>query len=302
MLSGNVGLNSPQFIADFLVTHIKPSFEIVKQKVGNLTLQARIVHLFPENEIPDLLTYTKNTQLMIIDGLKVSLPSWFDSNEYISKLQKQLKFFLDQNKDLSVVVDELQTQPDFDNPNSSKIFRDAIILLGDKMNDWYTRYESYCANLLLSSDIPVDYFLLSKNAELAQISSFKIYSRSIGKLGTRLEVARDFIKYSQNAKQFKHELSPLLASGRLLSDSLSRLNFFLDVSNSDNLDDMFNLTPYLASRTDMQRLEGYIDELEVSLSSMSEELILKQGFVHAPVPVSEATDQLQQDISNVILS
>src|SRR5487761_1777690 len=145
MLSGNVGLNSPQFIADFLVTHIKPSFEIVKQKVGNLTLQARIVHLFPENEIPDLLTYTKNTQLMIIDGLKVSLPSWFDSNEYISKLQKQLKFFLDQNKDLSVVVDELQTQPDFDNPNSSKIFRDAIILLGDKMNDWYTRYESYCA-------------------------------------------------------------------------------------------------------------------------------------------------------------
>ncbi len=302
MLGSNVGIYSPQFIADFLVSHIKPSVELVTKKFGNLTVQSRVTRLFPSNDIPDLLSYTRNNQIAIIDSMKNSLPSWFNSDSYISKLQGQLKYFLEENKELSSIVDELQDQPDFKDLGASKVFRDAIILLGDKMNDWYKQYENHCANLLLISDIPVDYFLISKNAELAQISSFRVYRTCISTLSTRLSIARDFVKYSQNAQHFKHELSPLLGAGRLVSDSLAKLNFFLDVSNSNNLDDLFRLTPYLQSRTDSARLTMYLEELETMLANMSEELISKQGFVHEPMYVSEATNQLQQDLANVILS
>jgi hypothetical protein len=301
--SGNAGINSPQFITDFLVTHINPSIEVVTKRIGNLRLRQRVIQLFPPNEKPDLLEYTKKTQLSIIETFSQSLPEWFSKDQYISRIQGALREYLDSNKELSSTLEQLESKkPEFDKPASVKVFRDTIILLGGRMSEWYSQYENYSAELLLISDLPGDYFLLSKDAELAQLSAFNIYEKSIKKLSTRLSIARDFIKFSQNARTFKSDLSPLMASGRLVSDCLSRLNFFLDISNSTDMDEMFRLSPYTVEKTDMKRLESYLQDLELALASMNEELVPRLGFVHETVPLSETTERLQRDIANIALT
>ena len=302
MLDVSVGVNPPQFLADFLITHIKPSIETIRRKIGNGYLQSRILHLFPPNEIPDFVTFAKQNQLTIIHNMKGNLPSWFNEDQYIARLQTQLESFLERNKDVYNTVEELRAQPDFSNPDDAKIFRDAIVLLGDKMGKWYLAYEQFCADLFLVSDIPVDYFLVSKDAELSQLSSYKIYSKNMGKLDTRLRVARNFVKFSHYAGEFKNELSPLLGSGRLVSDSLARVNFFLDVSNASNIDEMFHLTPYLASRTNVERLNQLTQELELSLASMKEQLIAQQGYVHDQVILSQSTNHLEEDLANIVVA
>ncbi len=117
-----------------------------------------------------------------------------------------------------------------------------------------------------------------------------------------MSIARGFVKFSQNAQKFKSEASPLVASGRLLSDSLSRLNLYLDVNNSESLEDMFKLSPYFQKRINQAKLDEYLSDLETSLAGVNDELILRQGFVHDRVTVSESSTEFQNDLANVILA
>ncbi len=161
----NVGVNAPQFIADFLVSHIKPTLEPFTQKLGSLELRGRIYRLFPSNEIPDLLEFAKRSQLSVIESLNAELPSWFDLEKYVSKLQDHLNAYLNNHTELQSAVQKIGEKTELDDIESVKAFRNAINLLGDRIPEWYNSYENYNANLLLISDIPVDYFLISKDAE-----------------------------------------------------------------------------------------------------------------------------------------
>lgn len=297
----SVGVNSPQFIADFLVSHIKPTLEPFTKKLGDLNIAGRLYRLFPSNERLDLLDYAKQSQLSVIESLNNELPSWFDSGAYLSRLQACLETYMNSHNELRSAVNDV-SKVELDDVESVKVFRNAISLLGDRMPEWYRSFENYNANLILISDIPVDYFLITKSAELTQASSFNIVAKSLGKLGTSLNIARGFVKFSQNAENFKTEVSSLVAAGRLLSDSLSRVNLYLDASNSDKLEDMFKLSPYLQKRINQVKFDKLLSDLEISLAGLNDELILRQGFAHEHGNVSEYAAEFQNDLANVILA
>ncbi|MDG6997303.1 MAG: hypothetical protein JRN52_15410 [Nitrososphaerota archaeon] len=252
------------------------------------------------------MSFAKQSQLQVINTLGVELPDWFDKDDYVLRTQKRLEAFLSEEGDLSSALQEIEKQQlIFEDTNSVKLFRDAITLLGDKMKTWYRAYENYSAKLLLESDISVDYFLLTKDAELAQISSFEIYSHKLKELDTRLsikEIHNNFLKFSQAADKFKSDLSPLLTLGRVLSDSLSKLNLYLDLQNSSSIDEMFEFTPYLKNHMYAAAFDQFIQELEISLTRMNEELVLRQGYVHKPLELSDNTKRLKEDLANLVLA
>lgn len=302
MLGLDPRVSSPQFIADYLVTHLKPDIKTFAKKIGNMHLRARVIELFPEEQlVPDLFSFTRNAQLKVVDSITTPLPNWFEKEEYLSLLEKKVRAYLDDNNDLSDAVKQVEKKETISDPESAKIFRDAIIILGNRMREWYKSYETYSSKLLLLSDISVDYFLLSKDSELAQIAAFDIYGKNMRDLDARLGFDRPE-KFLYDARIFKSALSPLVGRGRVLSDSLARLNLYLDLQNSSNLAEMFRLTPYHEGRLDPVIYERYLGDLEVSLTDLNDELLSRQDFVIPQLELSESTRQLRKDLSNVVLA
>ena len=302
MLGLDPRVSSPQFIADYLVTHLKPDIKNLTKKIGSVRFRARVMELFPEeNLVPDLLSFTRNAQLKVVNSITTPLPSWFDKEEYLSILEQKVRTYLQHNNDLSDAVKKVEDKEFITNPESAKVFRDAIIILGHRMREWYESYETYSAKLLLLSDISVDYFLLSKDAELAQIAAFDIYGNKIKNLDARLGFDRPE-KFVYDARIFRSNLSPLVGCGRVLSDSLARLNLYLDLRNSSSLREMFRLTPYRKDNVDSAIYETYLQELEVSLTDLNDELLSRQDFANHQLTLSDSTRQLRKDLSNVVLA
>ncbi|MGA2875577.1 MAG: hypothetical protein ABSE82_08570 [Nitrososphaerales archaeon] len=302
MLGLDPRVSSPQFIADYLVTHLKPDIKHFTEKIGNVHFRTRMMELFPEDKlVPDLFSFTRNAQLKVVNSITAPLPSWFNKEEYLSNLERKVRAYLQDNTDLSDAVKQVHDQEFITNPESAKIFRDAIIILGHRMRQWYKSYETYSAKLLLLSDIPVDYFLLSKDAELAQIASFDIYGNKIRDLDARLGFDRPE-KFVYDARIFSSKLSPLVGRGRVLSDSLARLNLYLDLCNSTSLNEMFRLTPYRRDNVDSTIYDNYLQELEMSLTGLNDELLSRQDFTDYELTLSESTRQLRKDLSNVVLA
>lgn len=303
MLDFDPNINSARFIADFLVTHMRPNIEQMKTKIKGIV--ATRMRLFPPDEVPDLLSFTKKSQLAIIDSLP-ALPSWFDKNCYIDITQRKIQEYLGNNKELSKAVKEIENhQPDFEDAEAIKLFRNAVVLLGDKMQSWFNGFETYSAKLMIDSDIPVDYFLVSKESQLAQMSVFQLYSKGIGRLDAKLSIqsrARNFTKFSGSAAEFKRNVSPLLALDRALTDSLSRINLYLDMQNSFKMDEMFQYVPYRNDLMSMDLFKQYVRELEIALSALNDELISRQGYVHEPLTLSENTKLLSEDLANVVIA
>lgn len=302
MLGLDERVSSPQFIADFLVTHLKPDIKSFSQRIGNVQFRTRIMDLFSEKEQDiDLFTFTRDAQLKVVNSITSPLPEWFDKEEYLSILDRKVRTYLENDDDLSNAVKQVENKASISDPESAKVFRDAIIILGNRMREWYKSYEAYSAKLLLVSDISVDYFLLSKDAELAQIAAFDIYGKNIRKLDARLGFDRPE-KFVYDAKTFRSNLSPLVGCGRVLSDSLARLNLYLDLHNSSNINDMFRLSPYCEYRIDKTLYETYLKELEASLTNLKDELLARQDFIVEQVTLSDSTRQLRKDLSNVVLA
>jgi len=302
MLGIDLRVNSPQLFADFLVTHLKPDIKYLSKKVGTLRFRSQVIELFPDEETPDIFEFTRNAQLKVVNSINTPLPSWFDKEEYLSKLEQKVRVYLEENSDVSDAIKQVEDRRIITDAESAKVFRDAIIILGNRMSEWYKlSYEKYSAKLLLISDISVDYFLLSKDAELAQIAAFDVYGKNIKDLDMRLGFDRPE-KFMNDAKAFRSDLSPLVGLGRVLSDSLARLNLYLDLQNSSSLNEMFRLTPYRKDHIDYSVYEKYLGELEASLTDLSDELLARQCFDSSKLTLSESTLQLRRDLANVVLA
>lgn len=300
MSTPSLGIGTPQSIADYLVTSIRPNIGIIKEKIMGLKFEKRIYHLFPKHGVSDLNTFIRESKMSIIDSIG-KLPLWFDRNEYIKQVIKHVDNLLERDQELREALVQLQKKSDLTDRKTVMTFYEAFDVLNARMHEAYQSFEADSAIILLKSDMPIDYFYLTNKSRLALLAQLNIQKTRSRRLDTELQVARSFPMFRKKAEAFKRELSPLMATGRLVSDLLSKLEFYVDLCNSSKVEEMFMLRPLSIKNMDKSKFQQYLEELEIALASMDKELVAQRGFL-VEFEISETTKELQRSLANVILA
>jgi hypothetical protein len=172
------------------------------------------------------------------------------------------------------------------------------------MHATYEQIESENAFLFLKSKIPSEYFDLVNRAEVLGLARLDVIARRSKSLESQLHMAspRGFAHWSRIADNYKSEMSPLMAAGRLVSESVSRLDFYVDVNNAANIGELFLVKPLSDANLDKQEFGRYLGELDSALTTLQTELVWQPNWIQEPFELSNTTMDLQRSLANIVIA
>jgi hypothetical protein len=305
MMASNTTLgSSSQSVADYLVASIKPNFEVIRERFKGMTLHKRVYRLFPsEQNTTDLVSFIRQRDIALIHEVK-SLPEWFDERSYVEKSVNQISAFVEGDRDLSRAMKRIVGKAGELDQESAIGYSEAFEILSKKMHATYEQIESENAFLFLKSKMPSEYFDLVNRAEVLGLARLDVIARRSKSLESQLHMAspRGFAHWSRIADNYKSEMSPLMAAGRLVSESVSRLDFYVDVNNAANIGELFLVKPLSDANLDKQEFGRYLGELDSALTTLQTELVWQPNWIQEPFELSNTTMDLQRSLANIVIA
>jgi hypothetical protein len=271
-ISSSLGLPNVS-VGDYLVASINPDIEVIRKRISGIRISERVYRLFGGARNEDIFEYVRDYRIKVASTLP-AVPPWFDSLNYATKVTEFVRETLKNDPELNRAINEFKKKADLSNDKSVKSLYESLDIIVKSAIKDYEATKLLNAVQMLKSNVPKDYFYLRGAAQRAFITSMSILKFRSVKLESYLRTVsnRSFKLYRRAALNFKKELSPLLVTGRLLSDSLARTELYVNVCNSNNMESLFKFKPLLVDNLDKAHLHDLLSELEISLQHTYKEI------------------------------